>query len=100
MTIHVLGYCPSCGRDRLFVPESGGAILCAHHGCPEPTAAHDILSDREMQHIAVIREKDFTLRHPLIERLDDRLMECRVNQMLVDLGTPPEPGEYLVTMLD
>lgn len=97
--VHVLGYCPSCGQDSLFVPKGGGAIMCQLSGCFERTAAHDILGDQETQHIAVIREKDFTLRHPLFERIDNRLMECKVHQMLADLGTPPEPGEYRVRML-
>lgn len=96
--VPILGYCPACGQSKLFVPDTGGAVLCHHHGCPEPTAAHGILGDHETQHVAVVREKDFTLRHPLIERLDDRLLECRVHQMLVDLGAKLEPGVYRVTM--
>ena len=97
--IPVFGYCPSCGQSKLMVPEGGGAVLCHHFGCEEPTAAHDILGDSETSHMVTIRPKDFTLRHPLIERIDNRLMDCTVNQMLVDLDTPPPPGEYRVKML-
>jgi Family of unknown function (DUF6085) len=94
--IRVLGYCPACGQDKLFVPKNGGAVLCHHMECPEPTAAHDILADRETQHVVTFTEKGWTLRHPLIERIEDRLMACSVHEMISELKNRPEPGTYRV----
>jgi hypothetical protein len=77
-----------------MVPEIGGAILCHHYGCPEPTAAHDILGDHETEHVVEFTTEGWTLRHPLIERIDDRLMSCAVGEMVAALKNGPEPGRY------
>jgi hypothetical protein len=99
--VRVLGYCPSCGQDKLTVAASGGAIVCHHFGCAEPTAVHDILRDREVQHIVTFTEDGWTLRHPLIERIDDRLVNCDVHEMLAELTQTDrlEPGRWRVSML-
>jgi hypothetical protein len=92
----IRGYCPACGGTSLFIA-AGGHITCSRIDCTEPDAADRILDDRETQHIVTLGEGDFTIRHPLIERVDDRLMECRLHSDLVELSGPPrQPGRYRV----
>ena len=99
---HIEGHCPACGRNSLFA--AAGQITCAYKACPEQGAAHRILSDSETLHITRIhRDETFTVRHPLIERLDDRMMECQLVSVLQHVlhysPTQPEPGDYRVALV-
>lgn len=96
-TRHVHGNCPACGRQSLFVAKDG-YITCGRVDCPRPDAATGILSDAETCHVVVLDETAFTIRHPLIERLDDALMQCSLHEYLAGLDGPPAaPGRYRVT---
>lgn len=93
----VNGYCPmGCGAT--LARWSDGTILCTHPACTVPTAVDSILSDQETEHIVVLRPGDFTIRHPLRERLDDELMTCRLHKVIASFDSPPDPpGRYRVT---
>jgi hypothetical protein len=66
--------------------------------CPRPDAAASILDHPETEHIVTIRDDGFTVEHPLRERLDGALHECRLHQDFSAAGGPPKrPGCYRVT---
>ena len=63
------------------------------------------MADSDPLHLARIYENEtFTIRHPLIERLDNRLMECRlfdlINAALRQGNVVPEPGDYKVALVE
>jgi hypothetical protein len=94
--MEILGYCPmGCGRS-LTLGEAG-AVVCAGPGCPRPDAVTEILRDSETEHVAVITDEGFTLRHPLRERLGDALMSCSLHEYLQDPALPVAPGRYRVS---
>lgn len=90
----ITGYCPmGCGRT-LFLAD-GGYPTCTYIRCPRPDAVSDLLEDRETEHIVVFGDDTFTVRHPLRERLDDALMECKLHEHIAGLDGPPvRPGRY------
>ena len=98
MTGHVIGYCPmGCG----YILEFGaGRITCTLIGCPCPDAVSAILADRETDHVVELGETEWTIRHPLRERLDDQLITCDLHSQLVAAAGPPQrPGRYRVRAL-
>jgi hypothetical protein len=97
--LKIKGFCPACGEGSL-VPGGTGTnrdLHCTSKHCPRPSAAHEILADSEIHHLVDIGHTAFSLRHPLWERLDNRLLDCPVYRSL-SLGTRPplEPGKYRV----
>lgn len=90
----VAGYCPmGCGRT-LFLA-AGGCVTCSFISCPRPTAVDDLLEDQESEHIVQFDPDEFTVRHPLRERLDDALMDCDLHHYIASLPGPPvRPGRY------
>lgn len=98
MAPKVAGYCPACGGNSLFLG-SGGYVTCSRLDCPNPTAASDIIADRETEHIVTLTGGEFTIRHPLIERLGNDLASCQLHLQLKTMGGPPrQPGRYRVYM--
>ncbi len=85
---HVQGFCPVCGSESLFLG-SGGYVTCGWIECKRPTAVSDLLDDRETEHVVQFDENEFTVRHPLHERLDDALMDCKLHAYLSHRGGPP-----------
>lgn len=99
MSDRVVGYCPACGGESLFLA-AGGYVTCSRLECPRPAAVDELLEDRETEHIVVLRDRDFTVRHPLRERLDDQLLTCVIHQRITSLNGPPaQLGTYRVTVL-
>ena len=93
---HVVGHCPACGSSSLFLGE-GGHVTCARLDCPNPAAVNELLDDRETEHIVEFGKADFTVRHPLRERLGDALMDCDLHDHIVRMAGPPvRPGRYRV----
>jgi hypothetical protein len=93
----VAGYCPACGRESLTVDDDG-FLGCNRRGCPRPDAAHEILDDPETEHIVQLASLEFTVRHPLRERLDDALMSCDLHRWITRRDGPPyEPRRYRVS---
>jgi hypothetical protein len=95
-TARVQGYCPMGCGTTLFLG-SGGHVTCAFIDCPDPAAADAILSDGE--HVVTIEDDRFHVQHPLRERLNSELHECRLLEWLSEQGGPPiAPGRYRVTV--
>lgn len=93
-TLDVSGYCPMGCGSTLFVG-SGGYITCSYIHCPRPDAVADLLADRETEHVVRFDENGFTIRHPLRERLDDKLLTCDLHTVCATLpGPPPRLGTY------
>lgn len=90
----VAGYCPECGSGLLFLGD-GGHVTCGMPDCPAPGAADGILADQQTSHVAVFTDTEFTLRHPLRERLGDALLTCQVHTALA-AGRVMPPGRYVV----
>lgn len=92
----IQGHCPmGCGRT-LFIG-AGGYITCFRQACPQPDAVATLLEDRESEHIVRVDPEDFTVRHPLRERLGDALMRCDLHRWIADQPGPPRRvGTYRV----
>ena len=90
----VQGYCPmGCGRT-LFLG-AGGHVTCRRYGCPNPVAVDDILAWPEHEHIVTFTEEDFTILHPLRERLNHALVNCELHRFCrMGSGPPVAPGTY------
>ncbi len=99
MSADVQGHCPACGASSLFLA-SGGYVTCRVIDCPNPTAAADILADRETEHVVTFAS-GFTIRHPLRERLNGELEDCTLHRQLLALSGPPvRPGRYRARRVD
>lgn len=96
MSERIRGHCPACGGTTLFLG-SGGYITCSLINCPRPDAASVLLDDAETEHVVQITAEDATLRHPLIERLEDGLFDCELHHYVAGLYGPPRAlGRYRV----
>jgi len=94
MGFSVQGRCPmGCGETLML--GDGGFVTCCRLDCPRPDAASAILADADPEHLVELREQDFTVRHPLAERLDNALMSCTLHEHL-QLMPPRQPGRYRV----
>lgn len=92
----VQGSCPMGCGPTLFLGK-GGYVTCSWAECPEPDAASTILEDRESEHVVTLRANDFTVKHPLRERLRDELWTCDLHEQIAALSGPPsQPGVYRV----
>lgn len=84
----VAGYCPmGCGETLSVM--GGGHVTCRRLECPRPDAVSVILADRETEHLVTFSPTAFTVRHPLRERLDDALMDCKLHEFIAALPGPP-----------
>ena len=89
----VTGHCPMGCGELLHLRH--GTVTCKSAYCPRPDAAAEILADGEVHHVVTLGEVDFTVRHPLRERLDDALLDCTVTSWLRGLdAAPQQPGVY------
>lgn len=96
MSADVAGVCPACGSRSLFLAE-GGHVTCRIADCTNPCAVDELLADTETQHVVKFGPDGFTIRHPLIERIDDDLMRCDLHAYCESLTGPPVvPGLYRV----
>lgn len=90
----VNGYCPACGRLGLVLGREGD-VECSYPLCEGWGAMAAIMTDPEIHHVVDFDQFDFTIRHPLIESLDDRLFDCPLHAHLMSLSSPAEePGRY------
>jgi hypothetical protein len=92
MTIQ--GYCPmGCGQT-LFLG-SGGYVTCSYLQCPKPDAVSVILADIYTDHVVEFGDTEFTVKHPLKERLNDALFTCELHTYIAGMDGPPvSPGRY------
>jgi len=92
----VEGYCPACGASSLYL--SFSIPTCMQKGCPNPTIIGDILDDGEIHHIVRFSDADFNVKHPLRERADSELLDCKIHGVIVawsSSGTSPFDGQPL-----
>lgn len=90
--IRIEGNCPmGCGA-HLYAEEgrSFNRIICMAQGCPRISAAQEILEDAESEHTVQFSGSGFTIRHPLRERLDDKLMTCDLHLVCTGFPGPPD----------
>lgn len=92
------GYCPrGCGQT-LYAEEMNvsNRIICMGEACDDPVAVNKLLQDSETEHVVRFSLHDFTVRHPLRERIGDELMDCDAHTECSSLRCPPEgePGLY------
>lgn len=66
-----------------------GKIRCSNLECPKPYAVHQILSDDETEHVVMLSETTFHVKHPLRERIDNAQLTCGLGDWLVEQGGPP-----------
>jgi hypothetical protein len=77
--------CPACG-DPLRVNYQG-VLICDAEKCPRPLAATEILSDGQgTDHIVRFESHSYSIKHPLIERCDDELLDCWVGRQVGEFG--------------
>ena len=87
-----------CG-ETLVLDE--GVIRCTNGDCPAPAAVSEIIADGETGHVVALRRTDFSIKHPLRERLDDALLDCPLHDDLEALDGPPHPpGTYRVSAIE
>jgi hypothetical protein len=93
----VAGFCPmGCGAT-LFLASAGMVVCCAPE-CPRGTAVCEILAENEQGHIVEVDPFNFSMVHPLRERLDQELLDCELSQYLQGLAGPPvQTARYRVT---
>jgi hypothetical protein len=93
------GYCPACGQPELVMNYATANLRCLGNGCPNPDAAHQLLAQNRTGHVVEITADGYTLRHPTLERIGDRLFECQATAWMSQLirNTEPEPGVYRMT---
>lgn len=83
----VRGRCPMGCGETLEINRHG-AVSCSFGMCPDPHAAQTILDHNEPFHIVRIDESGWTCKHPLMERVEDKLFDCAVGKGLALL--PPD----------
>ena len=83
-----------CGRTLILVDS---VVRCSYALCSQPSAVAQLLDDEETAHVVVLAAGGFTVRHPLRERLEDRLMACQLHEYIAALPSAPRPvGRYRV----
>ncbi len=93
--IKVKGCCPSCGCRNLALYTDVNEIVCKSKYCDDPYALHKIIQDDEIEHVVFIGAKDFSMQHPLKERVNRELLHCEQGEWLFSQSGPPvEPGKY------
>lgn len=108
------GRCPHCGAEEL---QRGfqGRIVCGNTLCERQDAVNSLLTDPQLtEHLIKVSKRhrpgsaepqveitDVTLRHPLVERLDDDLFTCEL-ALYMEAGRPEllPVGMYQVIQVD
>lgn len=92
---HVNVRCASClSKDSMYV-SADGELVCRNPTCDEPLALAQVLADDELyQHIVFVNMGGVTVKHPIIERLDDRLARCAVLPWAFETMEPHD-GVYI-----
>jgi hypothetical protein len=95
--VQIAGNCPMGCGESLFLG-AGGCITCSRIDCPRPTAVDELLAERESEHIVVFTPTNFSIQHPLHERLDGALFDCELHGWISRLSGPPVvSGRYRAT---
>lgn len=98
--IDVRGECPmGCGKT-LHLASDSGLIACISPACPRPLAVSDLLRDPLTDHKVEVDYDGFAIKHPLYERIEDKLFACDLQAWLSGLAEPPTvDGVYRVTRI-
>lgn len=101
--IPIEGFCPfGCGETlRAEWNIVGRAeIVCVGPFCQDRHGVTRLLKEDETEHIAHCHEEAFTIQHPLKERLDGTLFDCKLHQSMRDELGPPggREGVYRVSL--
>lgn len=67
--------CPMCGRGLAYAKDYG-ELTCVGTDCPRPTAAAELLSEGETEHLVTLSTNGYSVKHPIRERLDNQLLSC------------------------
>lgn len=74
--------CPACGQPnsmRVSHAPQRTMLVCQTPDCPRPLAAEQLLSEQQgTRHVIRIDGDGYSVKHPLIERLDDALLDCNL----------------------
>jgi hypothetical protein len=85
MIVPIHGICPSCGERKLFAGSGTGTLQCLNGECKRPEAANEILNDPIRDHLLVLNDRSWTVMHPLIERLDNKMLDCQMGDRVTHL---------------
>ena len=77
--IRIRGFCPACGTERLIATYDD-VIRCVNPDCADRQAVAKLLAEPETDHVVHFIDGDFTIKHPLTERVN--LFTCRLHQFL------------------
>ncbi len=93
----IQGFCPmGCGETLVLTTTNGhGLVMCSKSSCPRPFAVSELISDPETHHLVSIEERDYSIQHPLRERLDGILFHCSLHNDLkeeLDMKLPRPQG--------
>lgn len=78
--------CPSCAHHSMIVNRDRH-LECANVHCERPTAAQEVLSEpMTNRHVMVLNHDGPSVKHPIIERLDDALLHCPLADFLIMNG--------------
>lgn len=95
--IKVQGECPMGCGPALNLNTETGMIICASLSCPRHTAVSELLVKPQVHHQVEVSSGGFAIKHPLFERIEDRLFECDLQRWLEALDGPPvSAGTYRV----
>lgn len=101
----IAGYCPACGNRTLYRGFQG-RVWCGNSefpstadDCPDPGAADALLNEPYTTDHIVEWSDDgdwAVVRHPLIERIAETLLNCTANQLIgsINLRYAMQPGRY------
>lgn len=92
--------CPACG-ERTLIRGFQGRIACTGgDDCPDTDAANRLLNDPHItDHLVKVNGDGWTIRHPLAERVDNRLFRCPYGYELASQRAANRnlwPGTYLL----
>lgn len=105
MLINIPGYCPACGQHSLHTDAQGRSaspVHCLNPHCPDKGAAAKILLEgKQRHHIVALKDGIWTLKHPIRERIGDKLLECEVAARINEaLDQTDGDGIWQVSLLD
>lgn len=103
MFASVQGHCPNGCGATLELNIVTGQMSCSHGECPDPNAVQLILDHNEPHHIIRIGPDGWVVKHPLLERVEDKLFDCQITKAMSLFTGPPvgtRHGDYAVTVND
>lgn len=91
--ISVEGRCPQCGHEELKVNAANPKVYCHNPQCTRPDAVTRLLKESDPDHVLVVKEGFWTLKHPLRERLEGDLFGCEIANAVAALDGVEVEGD-------